>query len=111
MQPRAGVEDPLAQVRYAIRVNAQRGEYGAELLAKRLAMSLRSLQRLTQEHGTSVQALLEHAREAHARELLGDAKLSFQEVAFLLGYSTQRAFRRAFKRWTGETPSSYRAGM
>ena len=33
------------------------------------------------------------------------------EVAFLLGYSEQSAFARAFKRWTGMTPSGYRQGL
>ncbi|MEZ4382588.1 MAG: AraC family transcriptional regulator ligand-binding domain-containing protein [Nannocystaceae bacterium] len=101
--------DPaLTRVRAAISVNAERGEYGGEALAKRLGTSLRSLQRLVQGHGSSVRQLLDDAREADARALLGDPRLSVEEIAFLLGYSAESAFRRAFKRWTGETPASAR---
>ncbi|MCB9759786.1 MAG: AraC family transcriptional regulator ligand-binding domain-containing protein [Alphaproteobacteria bacterium] len=98
----------MSRVRESIARNAERSEYGAEPLARRLGMSLRSLQRLTRAHGTSVRALLEEAREANARQLLSDPRLSVEEIAFLLGYAEDRAFRRAFKRWTGHTPAQLR---
>jgi len=40
--------------------------------------------------------------------LLADRTLSASEVAFLLGYAEPGAFFRAFRRWTGETPQSWR---
>ena len=58
--------------------------------------------------GLSVRALIDQTREANARALLGDRSLSLDDVAFLLGYSNESALRRAFKRWTGETPSAFR---
>ena len=98
----------LSQVHEAIAHNAERSEYGAEALAQQMNMSLRSLQRLISGHGTTVRELLEKAREANARQLLTEARLSTEEVSFLLGYSEDRAFRRAFKRWTGKTPAQFR---
>lgn len=97
--------DPLARARVALARNGQRLEYSAEALARALGLSLRQLQRLTQAQGTTVQELIDEARATRARELLRDAELGLGEIAFLLGYSNDRSFRRAFKRWTGQTPS------
>lgn len=103
--------DDLARVHAAIATNAERGEYGAEALAKQLGMGLRTLQRMLREHDTTVAALLERAREANARALLGDPKIGIDEVAFVLGYSSARAFRRACIRWTGMPPSELRVQL
>ncbi|MCX4241823.1 AraC family transcriptional regulator [Paraliomyxa miuraensis] len=103
--------DDLAPVHVAIATNAERGEYGAEALAKQLGMGLRTLQRMLREHDTTVAALLEQAREANARALLGDPQIGVDEVAFVLGYSSARAFRRACIRWTGLPPSELRAQL
>ncbi len=102
------VTDELAEVREAIARNASRSEYGAEALAASLGMSLRALQRYVGAHGSTVRELLDQAREANARELLGDRRLSVEEVGFLIGYSDERAFRRAFKRMTGSSPAQFR---
>lgn len=104
----AGEAEPMTRIRQAIAENAERSEYGAAALARRVGMSLRKLQRVVAEHGTTVRALLEQTREANARQLLGDPRLSIDQVSFLLGYSEDRAFRRAFKRWTGTTPAQLR---
>ncbi len=102
-------DEPLDQVRAHLAALAHRSDYSAESLARRMGMSVRTLQRFTAKHGTSLRSLIEEAREANARRLLSDARLSVDEVAFLLGYSDDRAFRRAFKRWTGMTPAGLRA--
>ncbi|MEZ4454291.1 MAG: AraC family transcriptional regulator ligand-binding domain-containing protein [Nannocystaceae bacterium] len=101
--------DPLARVRAALAHNGLRGDFRADTLASSLGQSLRHLQRLTQAQGTTVQALIDEARAARARALLDRSGLGVDEVAVLLGYSSDRAFRRAFKRWTGETPGRTRA--
>lgn len=98
----------LDGVREAIADGAAAGEYGAEHLARRLGMSVRSLQRRLEERGVSVQALLDEARTAAALELLADERLSIDEIAERVGYASARSFRRAFKRWTGETPAAAR---
>jgi AraC-like DNA-binding protein len=104
-------EEPaeLRTIRDAIARNAAGGEYGAEALARRLDMSLRTLQRRVAGFDTSVQALIEDVRAATARQLLSDPELTLLEVSITLGYSTEGAFRRAFRRWTGQSPATYRA--
>lgn len=103
--------DPLADMRQMICENAERGEYSAEGLAKQMNLSLRVLQRRAQEHGTTIHKLLDTTREENAKELLGDRHLSIEEIAYLVGYSENRSFRRAFKRWTGRSPSQYRKAL
>ncbi len=106
-------EDPadLRRIRDACARNAARGEFGAQALAHRLGMSLRTLQRRAGELGTSVSAIIDELRAATARQLLSDPGLSLFEIAFTLGYTTESAFRRAFRRWTGQSPAHYRRSL
>ncbi len=76
--------------------------------AKRLGMSARSLQRRLAASGQSYQQLIDEARRQLAERLLRQTDYSLSEVAFLTGFSEQSAFTRAFKRWAGQTPRSYR---
>ncbi|MEL7049043.1 MAG: helix-turn-helix domain-containing protein, partial [Pseudomonadota bacterium] len=66
---------------------------------------------LTAEHGHTLQSLIEDIREQRAREFLSDLRIDVNSIALLLGYSDDRAFRRAFLRWTGQTPSDFRNTM
>jgi AraC-like DNA-binding protein len=78
-------------------------------VAGALAMSGRNLQRGLQQEGTSYQQLLDAVRHALAREHLADPAASVGQVGFLLGFSETSAFHRAFRRWTGQAPSAFRA--
>lgn len=85
------------------------GEPDQAEIAACLNLSTRSLHRQLQQQGTGFRELAEAARLAVAqRELLADNR-PMQEVALMLGYSDRRAFYRAFRRWTGMTPSDWRA--
>lgn len=98
----------LSELQDAIAHNAESGEYTAEALAQKMNVSLRALQRLAKEHGFTIRQLLDNAREEHARQLLVDPNLGVEAISAQLGYSDDRAFRRAFKRWTGQTPAEFR---
>lgn len=77
-------------------------------MANRLSMSSRTLQRRLSEQGLSFQNLVDDSRRDLALRLLRKSDYSLSEVAFLTGFSEQSSFNRAFKRWSGQTPRSYR---
>lgn len=98
----------LDRVRAALVEELRDGEPTLERLADRLHTSERSLQRHLQREGSSLQALLAEVRTSLAIRYLTEQRESIAEVAFLLGFSEVSTFHRAFKRWTGVTPSAYR---
>lgn len=77
-------------------------------MAAALGISPRSLHRLLAREGTSYFHVTESVRIERAKRLL-QAGLSQEQIAEELGYSDSRSFRRAFKRWTLQTPTAYRA--
>ncbi len=79
-----------------------------ERIAAELRMSPRTLQRHLSQAGTGFSELLDELRHELALEYVRDMKRPLGEVAYLLGYSELSAFLRAFKRWTGKTPSEVR---
>jgi AraC-like DNA-binding protein len=87
------------------------GEPTEEALARAMAMSRRTLQRKLGELGLSYRGLLESTRYDLALRYLDDPGKSVTDITFLLGFSEQSAFTRAFKRWHGQAPTTYREGM
>lgn len=77
-------------------------------IAGMLAMSERSVQRELRREGTSYRALVDGVRREIALQQLATPGTSAGQVAFLLGFSEPSAFTRAFRRWTGGSPSAYR---
>lgn len=76
-------------------------------VATQLQCSTRTLQRKLRQEGTSYQLILENIRKELALHFLQKRQNKLTEIAGFLGYADQRVFRRAFKRWTGQTPSTY----
>ncbi|WP_084478313.1 AraC family transcriptional regulator [Nocardia jejuensis] len=79
-----------------------------EVVAQRLELSARTLQRRLADRGTSWRRELEIVRCQQATRLLRETRLPVQSIAGRIGYSNQRALRRAFHRWTGQTPDAFR---
>lgn len=77
-------------------------------VAQQLCLSARTLQRRLAEGGHSYQSLVDEARRRLATRMLAETAYSLSEVAFMTGFADQSAFTRAFKRWEGQTPRSYR---
>lgn len=77
-------------------------------IAKAFAMSPRVLQRRLKEEGTNYSELLDDCRHILAIKLISQNKLPLSEVTYMLGFSDQSNFSRAFKRWTGTTPNHYK---
>lgn len=82
-----------------------------ELLAQTLQLSTRTLQRRLHEGGLSFSQLLDETREHMARRYLQDPALDLAEIAFLVGFSESGSLARAFRRWTGQSPSAYRQSL
>jgi len=79
-----------------------------EAVAASLFLSDRSLKRRLQASGTSFQKLLNEALQREALRLMLNPALDLQQIATRLGYQDPETFTRAFRRWTGSTPSAYR---
>jgi AraC-like DNA-binding protein len=77
-------------------------------IAKALAMSPRTLQRNLKQEGTSYKQLLDDMRRQLASQYIKESRLSVNEITFMLGFSEPANFSRAFRRWTGVSPSGYR---
>jgi len=98
----------LKALRRAAAENARSGVFNTASVAAAANMSVRTAQRIAAEHGTTIQGLIDKVREHRATELLRNNRNDIGSISFLLGYSDERAFRRAFQRWTGQTPSDFR---
>lgn len=92
-----------AQVARVVAETLHGDEATIGVVAKRLGMTERSLQRRLKDEQTSFNAVREDVRKQLATRYLAD-KLAIAEISFLLGFSEPSAFFRAFKRWTGMTP-------
>ena len=79
-------------------------------VASQLGMSTRTLQRRLSEAGLAYQDLIADARKSLTAQLLKRTDYALAEIAFLTGFSDQSTFTRAFKRWHGQTPASFRRG-
>lgn len=80
-----------------------------QLVARSLGMSQRSMQRRLHEHGTSYETVLGEVRKELACAYLREGRYAVAELAFMLGFEDASAFARAFRRWTGMSPSTYRS--
>jgi AraC-like DNA-binding protein len=87
------------------------GEVSMDLVARALHMSARTLQRRLEEEGTRFSEVVDDVREKSARRLAADPALSLAEVAYRLGFADLATFSRAFKRWTGVPPGTWRRGL
>lgn len=77
-------------------------------IASAAGISVRTLQRRLTERGVDYSALVEGSRFDIATQLLKDQRCKLIDIAYDLGYADAASFTRAFRRWTGVTPSEYR---
>ncbi|MBD2700205.1 AraC family transcriptional regulator ligand-binding domain-containing protein [Spirosoma sp. BT702] len=88
--------------------NAYLGIPTLEGMAANFNTSARSLQRKLQDEGVTYQQLADSIRKSLAMTYLESGKYPLKEISYLLGYNELSAFSRAFKRWTGAAPVTYR---
>jgi AraC-like DNA-binding protein len=99
----------VAKVREIATSELGHGRPTARSVARRLRMSDRTLSRRLEREGVTFGALLNQTRRDLALRYVTDHDdVAFTEIAFRLGFSHVEAFYRAFRRWTGTTPLTYR---
>lgn len=85
------------------------GQVSMDAVAAKLALSRQTLFRKLKAEGVTFEQVLDELRHKLAVHYLGGRKVSVNETAYLVGFSDPAAFSRAFKRWTGASPSELRA--
>ena len=103
-----GTTNLVNEVRACIAELLPNGEPTLEQVAQRLGLAPRTLQHRLKNSGMAFKDVLETVRKALVLHYLQDARWALIDVAFLLGFSEQSAFSRAFRRWFGESPQAWR---
>jgi AraC-like DNA-binding protein len=103
--------DIVNQVKSIILENLPDGQVTDKMVASELHLSERSMQRRLKEHQTTFRFLLDNVREMVAKQYIENPMNRMSDIAFLLGFSEQSAFSRAFKKWTGKSPVEYRNNL
>jgi AraC-like DNA-binding protein len=85
------------------------GEPSQEDVAELLNMSARTLQRKLSDGGVTYKQILDETRRVLALAYLSTPRHTVSEVTYMLGFSAGSSFTRAFRRWTGQSPSDWRA--
>lgn len=97
-----------SRIKQLLATTIEGGMMSLAAAASALHMSERSVQRRLADEGSTFEDLVDELRQDLARRYLADPRIAIGEVAYLLGYSEPSAFHRAFKRWTGVTPTEAR---
>ncbi len=79
-------------------------------LAHETGLSPHKLRRLLREEGTTLATIRENVRRDKAIRMLTTGNATVEAIAEMLGYAEARSFTRAFRQWTGRSPSAWRAG-
>ena len=107
--PFASLQDRVAQTARALLAAGVRPHRA--VVARRLGMSQRSLQRGLEAEGTTFRAVHESLLWELVKALLSNPTLKLDAVARSVGFGDLAAFSKAFRRWTGCTPARYRAQL
>lgn len=101
-------ESVTEKVRRLIVEQFAAGDYSLEDTARALRMSSRTLGRRLADEGTTFKGLVDDTRRRIALRYVAEHNLGLSEIALLAGFTETPSFYRAFRRWTGMTPSKYR---
>ncbi|WP_108683006.1 AraC family transcriptional regulator [Methyloceanibacter sp. wino2] len=102
------LQDPLRTIMAMATLRLRDGRTDIDGIAHMAGVGVRTLQRYLGADGMNYRDLLALVRSRRATELLRDTDMTITEIALSLGYSEHANFTRAFTRWTGRPPLSYR---
>ncbi len=83
------------------------GDASQAAIARHMSRSLSTLQRQLAGEGTNYKEIREQTRAGLAEQYVREGRYSLSQIAYLLGFSDQSNFSRAFRRWTGKSPGQY----
>ena len=98
----------IERVKVAILDQLPSGQVTDNSVADALYMARRTFHRRLQQENTTFRSVLNEVRQELASQYIQDSSLSLNEISFLLGFAEISSFSRAFKRWTGSSPSAFR---
>jgi AraC-like DNA-binding protein len=105
-------ETVAGSLRAAVENEAQKllphGHARRHLIAKKLAMSTRTLARRLAQENTTFEGVIDELRRSLALQYIKTPGISLSQMAWLLGYEGSTSFNHAFRRWTGAPPSAAR---
>ena len=102
-------ETPLRKaVENALQPLLPSGDAGIDRVARALGVSRQTLYRRLKAEGFTFEQVLDSLRHRLALRYVRGEGMSAKEAAYRLGFSDPAAFSRAFKRWTGRSPSDRR---
>jgi len=103
--------DLAGRLRRALRTLLLTRQSSLEQVARLFALPRRTLNRRLEEQGATFQGLVNEVRYEIARQLLEDTRMSMGQIAAILDYNDASAFTRAFRHWSGQTPTAWRARL
>lgn len=99
----------LGQLRSVVRTLLPTGNCTADRVAALFSMHRRTLHRQLGASGTTFEEVIDSMRRQVALEMLAQTDMKLGQLADMLGYGELSSFNRAFRRWTGTSPSEWRA--
>jgi AraC-like DNA-binding protein len=101
--------DLVEQVKRRIQVLLGSGDMSEERVAVPMNISPRHLRRKLNAEGTSYELLVDEVRKEGAIRMISQGQLSLTSIAYELGFLDPSSFTRAFRRWTGMSPTAFRS--
>jgi AraC-like DNA-binding protein len=84
------------------------GKAKKETVAKAVALSMRTFSRRLADEGVTYEEVVDQLRRSLALQYIKEPSVSVSQIAWLLGYEGSTSFNHAFRRWTGQSPSTAR---
>lgn len=104
-------ENVTFRVKQTIMQLLHNGEPSQEVVAEKLHMSTRNLQRKLSRENATYKDILDNVRKELALSYVRSSHINFGEITYLLGFCDSSSFSRAFKRWTNYSPTEFRSTL